>query len=41
MITGVRVFELNFESNPAVAIAERNVVTHPITGTEMFYRLPQ
>jgi hypothetical protein len=41
MIAGVRVFELNFESNQAVVIAGQNGVTSPITGPRLFFRLEQ
>ena len=40
MIAGVRVFELNFESNQAV-VSRRNTITNPITGAQQFYRLSQ
>jgi hypothetical protein len=41
MIAGVRVFELNFESNQAVIITGQNVVTSPISCTQMYFRLTQ
>jgi hypothetical protein len=33
MIAGIRVFELNFESNPAIVIAGQNVIISPVSGS--------
>jgi hypothetical protein len=41
MIAGVRVFEVDFESKQAVVIAGQKVVTSPITGPQLFFRLQQ